>query len=206
MPMADATSLREHKKRQTRNALADAAFDIVRTQGAERLTAEAIADRAGVSRRTFFNYFPSVDAAVAQSVEQLLDQLTETLDSRPSDEVVWDTLEAMLSGPEGSALMERIAVLGAAGEHSAARHLAHDHVQAFVDWLAQWLTTRLGPDTNEVYAVTLAATVAAAAEATLRVWFRRTGGQITPKSLALHQELLVQALTLLRTGFDEGTR
>ena len=206
MPMADATSLREHKKRQTRNALADAAFDIVRTQGAERLTAEAIADRAGVSRRTFFNYFPSVDAAVAQSVEQLLDQLTATLDSRPSDEVVWDTLEAMLSGPEGSALMERIAVLGAAGEHSAARHLAHDHVQAFVDWLAQWLTTRLGPDTNEVYAVTLAATVAAAAEATLRVWFRRTGGQITPRSLALHQELLVQALTLLRTGFDEGTR
>lgn len=206
MPLAELTSLREHKKQQTRTALADAAFDIVRTEGVDRLTAEAIADRAGVSRRTFFNYFPSVDAAVAQSVEQLLEQLTDALRARPSDEGIWDTLEVILAGPEGSAIMERVAVLGAAGEHSAARHLAHDHVQAFVDWLGRWLTTRLGPDTDEVYAVTLAAAVAAAAEAALKIWVRRTGGQITPKSLTLHRDLLVQSLTLLRTGFEGGAR
>lgn len=195
--------MRERKKLQTRTALADAAFEIVRTDGIDHLTAEAVAERAGVSRRTFFNYFPSVDAAVAHSVEELLEQLAVALAARPSDEGIWTTLGVMFAGPEGSAILERIAVLGAAGEHSpAARHLAHDHVQAFVGWLGRWLATRLGPDTEELYAVSLAAAVAAASEAALKVWVRRTGGRITPTSLQLHQDLLLQSIGYLRTGFE----
>ena len=51
-------SLREAKKDATRARLAEATYEIVRTQGPDHLTAEAVATMAGVSRRTFFNYFP----------------------------------------------------------------------------------------------------------------------------------------------------
>lgn len=203
MTRSARSSLREHKKALTRNALADAAFDIVREEGAHMLTAEAVAARAGVSRRTFFNYFASLDLAVAHSVQVLLDQLTEHLSARPADESVWDTIEVMLFAPEGTAILERIAVLGAAGEHFApARHLAHDHVEVFVEWLAGWLATRLEPGVDELYAASLAASVAAVAEAAQRVWVRRTGGDMTPRSLTVHRELLTHALLLLRSGFD----
>lgn len=197
------SGLRERKKEQTRLALADAAFAIVREGGtASSLTAEAVAERAGVSRRTFFNYYPSVESACAASVEVLLADLTEALAARPADEALWDTIPAMLTGPEGSAIIERIAVLAASKDYSAQmRHLAHDHVDAFVASLTEWLSTRLPPD-DELYAASLAAAVVASAEAAVRVWAARTGGHITPESLELNRALLARSLDLLRSGFE----
>ena len=146
-------SLREAKKDATRARLAEATYEIVRTQGPDHLTAEAVATMAGVSRRTFFNYFPSIDAACAHSVELLLAELTETLSRRPADECLWDTMEALLAGEAGSPVIERLALLAATKENSpVARHLAHDHIDAFVEWLTGWLMDRLGPDVDEVYA------------------------------------------------------
>jgi AcrR family transcriptional regulator len=60
-----ATGLRERKKAATRLAIERAAVDIAYDQGYEAATAEAIAARAGVSLRTFFNYFSSKDVAIA---------------------------------------------------------------------------------------------------------------------------------------------
>lgn len=196
-------SLRDRKKDQTRRDLSAAAIDIVATEGAERLTAEAIADRVGVSRRTFFNYFPSVDAACAHSAELLLHELTEELAARPRDEDVWETMRAFLTGGAGSPLIERLAILCTTREHSLqARHLAQDHIDAFVAWLTQWLTDRLGPDTDELYAATLAASVSATAEATLRIWSERHAGSTEPAVLAAYPDMLTRSLGLLRTGFD----
>ncbi|MCF1596953.1 TetR/AcrR family transcriptional regulator [Streptomyces muensis] len=55
--------LRERKKRATRDALVEAAVRLAAEHGAERVTVEAISDAAGVSTRTFFNYFDSRDDA-----------------------------------------------------------------------------------------------------------------------------------------------
>jgi AcrR family transcriptional regulator len=55
---------RERKKLQTRNNIERAAVQIVLEQGYEAATAEAIARRADISLRTFFNYFPSKDLAI----------------------------------------------------------------------------------------------------------------------------------------------
>ena len=196
-------SLREAKKDATRARLAEATYEIVRTQGPDHLTAEAVATMAGVSRRTFFNYFPSIDAACAHSVELLLAELTETLSRRPADECLWDTMEALLAGEAGSPVIERLALLAATKENSpVARHLAHDHIDAFVEWLTGWLMDRLGPDVDEVYAATLAASVVATAEATLRIWSERHGGSTEPAVLAAYPDMLTRSLGLLRTGFD----
>ncbi|MDN3270679.1 TetR family transcriptional regulator [Streptomyces sp. MA15] len=55
--------LRERKKRATRAALAEAAVRLAAEKGADQVTVEAISAAAGVSVRTFFNYFDSRDDA-----------------------------------------------------------------------------------------------------------------------------------------------
>lgn len=55
--------LRERKKQATRNAIAEAAVRLAAEHGVENVTVEAISEAAGVSPRTFFNYFPTHDDA-----------------------------------------------------------------------------------------------------------------------------------------------
>lgn len=63
---------RELNKQNTRQALIDAAFQVLQENGYDATTVDMVASRAEVSRRTFFNYFPSLNAALLQHVEQLL--------------------------------------------------------------------------------------------------------------------------------------
>ncbi|ARE42359.1 Transcriptional regulator, TetR family (plasmid) [Rhodovulum sp. P5] len=58
-------SLRERRRRQTEREIQAATLDLARTEGGlDSVTVEAIAERAGISPRTFFNYYPHKEAAV----------------------------------------------------------------------------------------------------------------------------------------------
>lgn len=57
-------SLRERKRLETRDALADAAFALFEAQGFEHTTVDEIAAAAQVSRRTFFRYFSCKEEVV----------------------------------------------------------------------------------------------------------------------------------------------
>ena len=52
-------SLRDNKKVQTRAALRAAALRLFRIKGFDRTTVDEIAAEAGVSRTTFFRYYPT---------------------------------------------------------------------------------------------------------------------------------------------------
>ncbi len=69
----EACGLRERKKRETRRAINGAALDLVEEKGFAAVTTEEIAARAGVSARTFFNYFPSKEAAVIGTTAEELE-------------------------------------------------------------------------------------------------------------------------------------
>lgn len=56
--------LRERKHRATHRAIVTAALDIFEKSGYGAVTIEAICQCAGVSKRTFFNYFSSKDAVL----------------------------------------------------------------------------------------------------------------------------------------------
>lgn len=57
-------SLREQKRFETRLRIEDAATQLVDERGFADVTVEEICAVAGISRRTFFNYFDSKDSAV----------------------------------------------------------------------------------------------------------------------------------------------
>ncbi|MFC7704752.1 TetR family transcriptional regulator [Plastorhodobacter daqingensis] len=57
-------SLRDRRRRQTARDIQAAALRLVCAQGFDQVTTEAIAAEAGISPRTFFNYYPYKEAAI----------------------------------------------------------------------------------------------------------------------------------------------
>jgi len=90
-------SLREQKKLAAWRAIRDAAMGLFEDQGFEATTIEQIADAAGVSRATFFNYFPSKEAVVFEQDPSAREEWQALMDARPLDEPLWTALEAVLT-------------------------------------------------------------------------------------------------------------
>jgi AcrR family transcriptional regulator len=84
--------LRERKKTATRQALHEAAVRLSIEHGADRLTVEAIADEAGVSRRTFSNYFANKEEALLYGDLQRIRALVDMVRARPATESPWTAL------------------------------------------------------------------------------------------------------------------
>jgi AcrR family transcriptional regulator len=104
--MDTALGLRERKKLGTRWALSDAALELALERGLENVTREDIADRAGVSLRTFNNYFTGKYEAVAfRQIDRTRQSLAAFLE-RPVDEPLWSAITHAMLAPleaEGAA-------------------------------------------------------------------------------------------------------
>ncbi|MFD4675957.1 TetR/AcrR family transcriptional regulator [Lentzea sp. NPDC058450] len=92
--METLTTRREHKKAVTRRALAGAALRLAMEHGLDGVTVEDIADAAGVSRRTFSNYFTSKEDAVLDADRQRIQALVSLVGDRPEAETAWQALRA----------------------------------------------------------------------------------------------------------------
>jgi len=89
---AAAAGLRERKKAATRQALHNAAFRLAIEHGVGHVTVEAIADEAGVSRRTFSNYFANKEEALLYGDQQRMRVLIDMVRARPAHESPWTAL------------------------------------------------------------------------------------------------------------------
>lgn len=81
--------LRERKKAATRQAVHEATMRLTVELGFDHVTVEAVADAAGISRRTFSNYFTNKEDAVLYGEEQLIGSLVRTVWDRPAEEPAW---------------------------------------------------------------------------------------------------------------------
>jgi AcrR family transcriptional regulator len=95
--VAGTLGLRERKKLGTRWALSDAALELALERGLDNVTREDIANRAGVSLRTFNNYFAGKYEAVAFRQIDRTRQSLAAFRARPADEPLWSAItQAML--------------------------------------------------------------------------------------------------------------
>jgi AcrR family transcriptional regulator len=87
--MNDQPGLRERKKLATREALRLAALRLAVEKGWEQVRVEDIAAEAGVSPRTFNNYFASKDEAFLATAYDRGARMQAALAARPADEPLW---------------------------------------------------------------------------------------------------------------------
>ena len=199
-----APSRRELNKAATRQAITDAALGLLRAKGPGNFTVEDIADAAGISRRTFFNYFGSTDAALASIVHGFLDNAIQQLRLRPADEPLLESAQAALTAladPQAVAPLAELFTLTQQSplmQHSELE--AWDHCRAQVFDVAR---ERLGGggEQDELYVHALAGSIISCGKAAMEVWFTRRGPDLTPSSLAELRQLLIDSMALLGTGF-----
>src|SRR3954452_8276375 len=81
--MTAPSSLRERQKRQTRDEIAGAAMELFLARGFDPVTVAEVAEAAGVSEKTVFNYFSAKEDLVFPSVEQRWMALLDEIRNRP---------------------------------------------------------------------------------------------------------------------------
>jgi AcrR family transcriptional regulator len=77
---------RAQKKLATRRALSAATQELAMERGLNGFTLEEVSAAAGVSARTFFNHFPSKEAAMLAADPQHIDEIADRLARRPLSE------------------------------------------------------------------------------------------------------------------------
>jgi AcrR family transcriptional regulator len=92
-------TLRERKKRRTREALLRSALELFTTQGYENTTVDEIAEAVDVSQRTFFRYFAGKEDA-AFAVQAMTEaHFVAAVRARPAHEAPMEALrQAILQG------------------------------------------------------------------------------------------------------------
>jgi AcrR family transcriptional regulator len=96
--------LRERKKAETRSALSWAAIRLTAERGFDNVRVEDIADAAGVSPRTFNNYFSSKAEAIVSRHLDRFHRAADELRARPDGEPLWESItEVALSQVEPGA-------------------------------------------------------------------------------------------------------
>ena len=92
---APVVGARERRKRQVSETIERIAVDLALELGMEGATVEKICERALISHRTFYNYFPSKEAAVFGGGPQPSPQGLEAFRRGTSPDVLGDLLDLM---------------------------------------------------------------------------------------------------------------
>lgn len=166
-------------RRSSRGTIEDAAAELFLEQGYARTSVDQIAQRAGVSRASFFNYFSAKSDVLWVALDESAPRLSEALaaadTSRPLFEQVREAVLAVAAefGPERAPWAVTEAEAMGIGAELAASGLPRFAAQAA--GLAEFLRVRGGlsaPAANTASAAVVAAVAAAAGE-----WVRAGGSR-----------------------------
>jgi AcrR family transcriptional regulator len=141
-------SLRERKKLATRRELRREALRLIAERGYSNVTVEEIAEAANVSPRTFFNYFPTKEAALFGADPEPAAAAREAILSELPGEPVLTVLRAIMTR-QARTVVEEFAELG--GEP--------------LEWLARMRAARVDPHLHAAHGAQMAAIERSLAEA-----------------------------------------
>jgi AcrR family transcriptional regulator len=171
---AAGLGLRERKKLATRSALSEVALRLTVERGLDRVRVEDIAAEAGVSPRTFNNYFSSKEEAIVGSGMDRAAGMRAALRARPAGEPLWQavshTVAEMFPGDEDPdrAWVARVQLIKATPALMAER-LKSD--AALERALAEVIAERTGTEAErDLYPRLAAAAIVATVRAALDYW------------------------------------
>jgi AcrR family transcriptional regulator len=107
--LAGHAGLRERKRRQTRQALIGAAMRLFGEKGYDQTTVAEIAAAAGVSTKTFFNYFASKDEVLFPHLSDRIGRAVGIIERRRPGEDVADVLVAAMEDMLADAVRDELA-------------------------------------------------------------------------------------------------
>ena len=173
----DRPGLRERKKQATEAALRAAALHLALERGPENVRVDDIAEAAGVSTRTYNNYFSSREQAIIAAITaERASRVGSAVTGRAPDvslaDAVIDAVVAQHSEPADDALMMVTA-------SPALRACYVDTVAALEDILTEAIAVRHS-ELERLTAAVLSASVGAATKVALRHWLESAG---TPASM-----------------------
>lgn len=202
--------MRERKKQATREALRDAALQLALERGPDNVRVEDIAEAAGVSPRTYNNYFSSREQAiVAAVIAEREARVASAVAARPAADRLADAVvEAILAQYTDPGDRHRDALL-LITTHPALRDVFLGATDAISKPLAAAIAERLGT-AGELTASVLAASVAAATRVALEQWLQPTGGTPATASFVVVSgslpDLIRNALAPLVPAFDAAEK
>lgn len=90
-------SLREEKKAATRRAISEAAAALLLEEGTAAATVARVSERAGVSPRTFHNYFADIDEALEELLRKVFATIAEQIVALPEQLSAAEAIEAIIT-------------------------------------------------------------------------------------------------------------
>jgi len=173
--------LRQQKRLDTREALFRSASQLVLRDGFRETTIDAIAAGAGVSRRTFFRYFASKEAAFYGNHESRLELFEERLSAEVQGEDTWCSVRRACLAASQYFLDEREFALRQYELATQSMRLRAYDLSFDERWesvIAQALVDERGADPwPEVEARLAAGAVLGMLRASLRAWLE-SGGEL----------------------------
>lgn len=193
-------SRREQNRQDTTRALIDAAYEMLREHDFDDLTVEAVADRAGVSRRTFFNYFPSLADALTATVELVLSSAVDSVQSLPQGLPVMETAQQALERITSEGELERVAYLHYRAETSDTMRAA-----GLLIWekarreLAASFSQR-DPEADPLETAVMVEAIVGALYAAFRIWSSELTGEPTSADTGTLIGYLARSLEIVGRG------
>jgi AcrR family transcriptional regulator len=93
--------LRELKKEQTRQLIADTAWQLFADRGFDKVSVAEVARAAQVAEATVFNYFPSKEDLFYSRLESFWARLADAVSARPAGQPVLDAFRHALQAEAG---------------------------------------------------------------------------------------------------------
>jgi AcrR family transcriptional regulator len=156
--MSTQPGLRERKKQQTRDAIADTAARLFGERGFDAVTVAEVARESDVSEATVFNYFPTKEDLFYSRLESFEEALVDAVRERPRGESALGAFRRfVLDRSSGLASSARADVIANAARVITASPALQARERAIVaratDALAKLLADEAGSDAIEARAV-----------------------------------------------------
>lgn len=210
MTGSPALGRREANKVRTREAVVEALHSLVLTTPVEEITVDRLAEDAGISRRTFFNYYAGIPAVLVEVFSAHAEQMVAGIDT---DLLAHDPLQALrLLVAAGGVDRDFLGWMAALNGHGTTGEGAVLIERAVWTELGAWLETRLRdlfPEgTDALYLTTLAASVMHAFAAAEQEWIAglTRPSRLTDADLSSFADHLDRALGHLARGWRPTPR